>query len=89
MNILVIGDIVGKPGRKAVTELVRPLREQYQIDMVIANGENAAGGLGITPEIAEELLGAGVDVLDLRKPYLGTKRDHPLSGQPDAGTAAA
>jgi len=61
LNILVIGDIVGKPGRKAVTELVRHLREQYQIDMVIANGENAAGGLGITPEIVEELMGAGVD----------------------------
>jgi len=61
LNILVIGDIVGKPGRKAVAELVKPLREEYQINMVIANGENAAGGLGITPEIVEELMGAGVD----------------------------
>jgi 2',3'-cyclic-nucleotide 2'-phosphodiesterase len=63
LKILVIGDIVGKPGRKAATELVGPLREEYQAGMVIANGENAAGGLGITPEIAEELLGAGIDVL--------------------------
>ena len=63
MNILVIGDIVGKPGRKAAAELVKPLRAEYQAGLVIANGENAAGGLGITPEIAEELLGAGIDVL--------------------------
>lgn len=63
MLILVIGDIVGKPGRKAVTQLVIPLCEEYGPDMVIANGENAAGGLGITPEIAQELLDAGVDVL--------------------------
>ncbi len=63
MKILVIGDIVGKPGRKAAAELVKSLRQEYQAEMVIANGENAAGGLGITPEIAEELLGTGIDVL--------------------------
>lgn len=63
MKILVVGDIVGKPGRKAATALAGLLREEYRADMVIANGENAAGGLGITPEIAEELLGAGIDVL--------------------------
>ncbi len=63
MLILVVGDIIGKPGRRAVSELVPSLRQQYGVDMIIANGENAAGGLGLTPTTAEELLSAGVDVL--------------------------
>ncbi|MBI4187324.1 MAG: TIGR00282 family metallophosphoesterase [Chloroflexi bacterium] len=63
MLILAIGDIVGKPGRKAVSELLPGLRHEYGLDMVIANGENAAGGLGLTPATAGELLDAGVDVL--------------------------
>jgi 2',3'-cyclic-nucleotide 2'-phosphodiesterase len=63
LNILVIGDIVGKPGRRAIDQLVIPLREECGPDLVVANGENAAGGLGITPEIAQEMLNAGVDVL--------------------------
>ncbi len=61
--ILVIGDVVGKPGRKAINELVTPLRDELAIDLVIANGENAAGGLGMTPDTAQEMLEAGVDVL--------------------------
>jgi len=61
--VLAVGDIIGKPGRKAVKELLPPLREEYGIDLVIANAENIAGGLGVTPATAEELLEAGVDVL--------------------------
>jgi len=61
--ILVIGDVVGKPGRKAIGELVTPLRDELAVDLVIANGENAAGGLGMTPETAQEMFQAGVDVL--------------------------
>ena len=63
MLILAIGDIVGSPGRLAVTRLVPDLRQELELDFVIANAENAAGGFGVTPETAEELLGAGVDVL--------------------------
>jgi len=63
MKILFIGDIVGSPGRKAIKELVSVLVKSKKIDFVIANAENAAGGSGITPEIAEELFGAGIDVL--------------------------
>lgn len=63
MLILMIGDIVGRPGRQAVKELVPDLRQQYGLDLVIANAENVAGGLGLTSTTAEELLGAGVDVL--------------------------
>jgi metallophosphoesterase (TIGR00282 family) len=61
--ILAIGDIIGKPGRQAMQEIVPRLRQQYGLELVIANAENIAGGLGVTPATAEELLGAGVDVL--------------------------
>ncbi len=63
MLILVVGDIIGTPGRRVVGELLPGLRRQYGIDLVIANAENAAGGLGLTPATAEELLNDGVDVL--------------------------
>jgi len=58
-----IGDIIGKPGRQAVQKLLPDLRQQYGLDLVIANAENSAGGLGVTPDTATELLEAGVDVL--------------------------
>ena len=61
--ILAIGDIIGRPGRQAVIELLPGLREQYGLDLVMANAENVAGGLGATPTTARELLDAGVDVL--------------------------
>ncbi len=63
MQILAIGDVIGKPGRQTVQRLLPGLRNQYNLDMVIANGENAAGGLGLTVSTAKELLEAGVDVL--------------------------
>lgn len=63
MRILMIGDVIGKPGRRAIRHLVPDLRQEYQIDLVIANGENTAGGFGITVETAYELLESGVDVL--------------------------
>jgi len=61
--VLAIGDIIGKPGRQAVRTLVPQLRQEYGIDMVIANGENAAGGIGLTIATAEELFNTGVDVI--------------------------
>jgi len=61
--ILAIGDIVGSPGRRAVSQLLPGLRQQYGVDLVIANGENAAGGIGLTLSTAKELFDAGVDVL--------------------------
>ena len=63
MKILLIGDIVGRPGRVAIERFVIPLRDEHAIDLVIANCENAAGGAGITPSTADELFRAGVDVL--------------------------
>ena len=63
MKLLFIGDIVGQPGRRAVRELLPKLRERHALDVVIANGENSAGGSGITLKIAEEIFAAGVDVI--------------------------
>jgi metallophosphoesterase (TIGR00282 family) len=63
VKILFIGDIVGEPGRKAVKALLPKLRERHALDFVIANGENSAGGNGITPKTAEEIFSAGVDVI--------------------------
>ncbi|MEI7639697.1 MAG: TIGR00282 family metallophosphoesterase [Syntrophus sp. (in: bacteria)] len=65
MRILFIGDIVGKPGRRAVHELLPELISSCQIDFVIANGENAAAGFGITREIVEDLFEARIDVLTM------------------------
>jgi metallophosphoesterase (TIGR00282 family) len=63
MRILFIGDIVGQPGRRIVTERLHDIVGQQKLDLVIANAENSASGFGITPRLAEELLGAGIDLL--------------------------
>ena len=63
MKILIIGDIVGRPGRQIIHELLHGMRRQYDLDMVIANGENAAGGFGLTVKTTRELLRNGVDIL--------------------------
>ena len=63
MRIMMIGDVIGKPGRIAVRKLVPDLRSEYGIDLVIANGENAAGGIGLTPDTADELFVSGVDLI--------------------------
>ena len=63
MRILFVGDIVGSPGRQIVHDRLADIVSQRQIDLVIANGENAASGFGITPRLADELLGMGIDVL--------------------------
>lgn len=65
LHVLFIGDIVGKPGRQAVGQLLKPLMEEYRIEVAIANGENAAGGNGITPEVAQELFDMGIDFLTM------------------------
>ncbi len=63
MKVLFIGDIVGKPGREAVSGLLKKVINDHGIEFTIANGENAAGGMGITPAIAVEILDQGVDLL--------------------------
>lgn len=63
MKVLYIGDIMGEPGRRAVGRMVPRLVAQRQIDVVIGNGENVAGGFGITPELAEDLFEMGLSVI--------------------------
>jgi metallophosphoesterase (TIGR00282 family) len=65
MRFLLIGDIVGKPGRRVITRVLPGLIAQEKLDLVIANGENAAAGSGITPDIHRELIAAGVDCITL------------------------
>ncbi len=64
-KVLFVGDIVGGPGRRTLATLLPVLRERHQPQFVVVNGENAAGGIGITPGVARELFEAGVDVITL------------------------
>jgi 2',3'-cyclic-nucleotide 2'-phosphodiesterase len=63
MRVLIIGDIVGEPGRKAVFRHIDRIRQERGIDLAIGNAENAAGGFGVTPEVVKELFDLGLDVL--------------------------
>jgi len=65
MKVLFVGDVIGRPGRMAVGRCVPALRERYGLDCVIANAENAAGGIGATPKVLTELLNKGVDLITL------------------------
>ncbi len=65
MKVLILGDIVGRPGRKFLNDQLADYKEANQIDLIIANGENAAGGAGITAKTANEILSAGVDAITL------------------------
>jgi metallophosphoesterase (TIGR00282 family) len=63
VRVLMIGDLIGKPGRQAIEQVLPGLREERGVDFVTANGENVAGGMGLTPSTAEAMFGAGVDVI--------------------------
>jgi hypothetical protein len=97
---LFIGDIVGRPGRRVVRELLPGLVDRYRVDLVVANGENASGGIGLSPKGAEELFGAGVQVLTSGNhiwkkkeiiPYMRETRDliRPANYPPAAPGAGA
>ncbi|MGW8311867.1 MAG: TIGR00282 family metallophosphoesterase [Desulfuromonadales bacterium] len=74
MKILFIGDIVGRPGRQMVRDLLHRLVDQHMIDLVVANGENAAAGFGLTPDVVSELFSMGIDVLTTGN-HVWDKRD--------------
>jgi metallophosphoesterase (TIGR00282 family) len=87
VRILYIGDVFGRPGRRIVKECLPELVSQYAPDLILANGENAAAGFGITPQLVDELLGLGIAVLttgnhiwDKKEifPYLAEHADGPL-----------
>ncbi len=65
LSILFVGDVVGGLGRRTLRALLPGLRERLEVDVVVANGENAAGGVGITPRTAADLFAAGVDTITL------------------------
>jgi 2',3'-cyclic-nucleotide 2'-phosphodiesterase len=63
MKVIIIGDIVGKPGRRVLTATLKKLKEQHETEFVVANVENAAEGAGLVPKVGDEILAAGVDVM--------------------------
>ena len=63
MNVLMLADVVARPGRRAVLDRIQELRQQFKIDVAIMNAENVAGGFSITPSIAEELFQNGIDIM--------------------------
>ncbi len=63
MNIMMIGDICGRPGRQAVAHFIPILKEKYKLDLIIANGENSAGGVGITAKVLDELLQMDIHIV--------------------------
>lgn len=65
MQVLIIADIFGEPGRGVTRELLPQIKKEYKIDLCIANGENAAGGFGITPKIAGQLYSMGIDIITM------------------------
>lgn len=84
MRILAVGDIVGKPGREYIYRNLFAIREKYRIDFVIANGENSATTNGITPDIADELVRRGVDVITMGNHTFGAKgSDRVLEENPN------
>ena len=99
--ILFVGDVVGSAGRRVVRAMLADLRSELGADFVVVNGENAAGGIGITPKHADELFKAGADVITLGNhtyrhrevwPYLEARREiirpaNFLASQPGRGTA--
>jgi metallophosphoesterase (TIGR00282 family) len=78
MRILLIGDIVGKPGRHVCVQALRGLRAAEGLDLVVANAENAAGGSGLTPEIYHELITAGVDGITMGDHVYRRKEIFPI-----------
>jgi hypothetical protein len=82
-RVLLIGDVIGKPGRVAVEQVLPGLRDERGIDFVTANGENLAGGMGLTPATAEALFAAGVDVITSGNHIWDKKEIYPFLDQSD------
>jgi metallophosphoesterase (TIGR00282 family) len=83
MNILFIGDIIGRPGRDVVAAHLPRLRVALKLDLVVANGENAAGGFGLTRAIAQEFYGIGIDVISTGNHWADQKEIFTLIEEDD------
>ncbi|ADU51180.1 metallophosphoesterase [Thermaerobacter marianensis DSM 12885] len=77
MRLLFIGDVVGRPGRRMLRDHLETLIEQHAIELTVVNGENAAGGWGLTPDTAEEIFAAGADVITLGNHWADRKEILP------------
>lgn len=89
MNILMIGDIVGKPGRHAVHNSLARVRADYSIDFIVANGENLANGTGIQPESFKNLVDMGVDVVTSGNHIFSKKEVKEILGKDPPALEAA
>jgi metallophosphoesterase (TIGR00282 family) len=78
VNLLFIGDIIGDSGRKIAKECIPSLKEEYAIDVTIANGENSAGGFGLVPQVVDELYKMGIDVITTGNHVWDKKEIFPL-----------
>jgi metallophosphoesterase (TIGR00282 family) len=76
MKVLMIGDVVAKPGRVAVLQRIQDLREQHEIDLAIMNAENLAGGFSVTPSLCEQLFAAGIDAMTSGNHIFDKKEAH-------------
>lgn len=81
MNVLMIGDVVAKPGRVAVLERIQDLREQHNIDLAVMNAENLAGGFSVTPSLCEQLFASGIDVMSSGNHIFDKKEAIPYIGK--------
>ena len=81
MNILIIGDVVGSPGRAIMKRALPQVVRKHDVDYVIANVENAAGGFGVTPDICQEFLAMGVDVMTSGNHIWDKREIIPVMGQ--------
>jgi metallophosphoesterase (TIGR00282 family) len=81
MNVLMIGDVVAKPGRVAVLERIQDLREQHHIDLAVMNAENLAGGFSVTPSLCEQLFVSGIDVMSSGNHIFDKKEAIPYIGK--------
>jgi hypothetical protein len=84
LNVLLIGDVVGKLGRRTMTAVLPELRKERSLDLVIVNGENTAGGRGLTPGKADELFRAGVDVITSGNHIWENREIYPTLNDPTA-----
>ncbi|NUN94503.1 MAG: TIGR00282 family metallophosphoesterase [Verrucomicrobiae bacterium] len=80
VTLLYSGDIVGEPGRRAIRQILGPLRNRHRADFCVVNGENSAGGSGITPKIFQELRDAGADVVTTGDHIWDNKEILPMIG---------
>ncbi len=83
MKGLFCGDIVGKSGRRMVLEYIPKLRDRFNLDFVIANGENAAHGFGLTPKMAQDFFNAGIDIITLGNHSFDKKEIFPILDERD------